>query len=97
MRGLVVSDNNSFLSCANDATVRRWMLTGECLAVFYGHTSFVYGLALLPNGIDFVTCGEDRAMRVWEGGECIQTVTHPSQSVWSVAVLSNGDICTGSR
>ena len=31
-----------------------------------GHTSFIYGLSILPNG-DIVSCGEDRSVRVWRG------------------------------
>jgi len=53
----------------------------------------------MPNGIDFVSCGEDRTLRVWCGGsgDCVQTITHPAQSIWSVCVLSNGDVVTGAR
>jgi phospholipase A-2-activating protein len=31
-----------------------------------GHTSFVYTLAVLPDG-DIVSGGEDRTVRVWRG------------------------------
>lgn len=35
-------------------------------------------------------------MRIWKGDQCVQTITHPAISVWSVAVCSqNGDIVTG--
>jgi phospholipase A-2-activating protein len=96
VRGLAVVNGDEFLSCSNDATVRRWVVSGECLQVYYGHTNYVYCIALLSNGTDFVTCGEDRSLRVWRnGGECVQTITHPAQSVWSVTVLDNGDVVTG--
>ena len=29
--------------------------------------------------------------------ECVQTIPHPTQSVWSVTTLANGDIVTGAR
>ena len=51
----------------------------------------------MANGEDFVTCGEDRTLRVWHKGQCQQTIPHPTQSVWSVCVLDNNDIVTGSR
>ena len=97
MRSLVIVDEGVFLSCSNDATVRRWLTTGDCVGVYYGHTNYVYSLALLPNGSDFVTGGEDRTVRVWKDGECVQTIPHPTQSVWCVTALNNGDIVTGSR
>ena len=97
VRSLVIIDEGAFLSCSNDATVRRWLTTGDCVGVYYGHTNYVYSLALLPNGSDFVTSGEDRTVRVWKDGECVQTIPHPTQSVWCVTALNNGDIVTGSR
>lgn len=56
-------------------------------------------ISVLPGaGVDsFVTSGEDRTIRIWEMGECQQTITLPAQSVWSVAYLQNGDIVAGSR
>lgn len=35
-------------------------------------------------------------MRIWENQQCIQTITHPAISVWTVAACpENGDIVTG--
>ena len=60
---------------------------------------FASSISVLPGaGVDsFVTSGEDRTIRIWEMGECQQTITLPAQSVWSVAYLQNGDIVAGSR
>jgi WD40 repeat protein len=38
-----------FLSCANDASIRRWQITGECLEVYYGHTNYIYSISVFPN------------------------------------------------
>lgn len=65
--------------------------------VYYSHMNFVYGVAVLPHSDGFVSVSEDRSLKVWRGGECVQTITHPCTSVWSVCVLDNGDIVTGSR
>lgn len=54
----------------------------------------------MPGSSDFVSCGEDRSLRVWkldEPNECQQTVFLPAQSIWTVAVMNNGDVVTGSR
>jgi len=96
VRGFAIIDSESFLSCANDATVRRWTLSGGCIGTYYGHENYIYSIALLPNGVDWVTSGEDRSVRVWEKNEIVQTVYLPAISVWSVCVLDNGDIVSGS-
>ena len=57
---------------------------------------------MLPGGgvdspVSFVSVSEDRSLRVWRNGESVQTITHPCTSVWSVCVLDDGDVVTGSR
>ncbi len=75
--------------------IRCWTLEGRQTAELYGHKSFIYSLAVLPSG-ELVSSSEDRTARIWKDGQCIQTITHPAISVWSVAVCSeNGDIVTG--
>ncbi|KAK0062786.1 phospholipase A-2-activating protein [Biomphalaria pfeifferi] len=97
VRGLAVVNESKFLSISNDATVRGWALNkGDCLAIYYGHTNYVYSLSILPNGQDFITGGKDRTMRVWNDGRCVQTIYHPCESVWTVCALANGDIASGS-
>ena len=43
VRALVLCDTSRFLSAANDATIKLWLVSGECLATFYGHTNYIYG------------------------------------------------------
>ena len=82
-------------SASNDGTIRLWKLNGQQVGELHGHESFVYCLASLPSG-ELVSSGEDRTVRVWKGGECVQTITHPAISVWTVAVnQETGDIVTG--
>ncbi|VDQ17757.1 unnamed protein product, partial [Trichobilharzia regenti] len=85
-------DDSRFLSASNDASIRAWNAsTGVCIAEFYGHTNFVYGLATLPSFPKFVSCGEDRSIRVWpippptesvqaQQFSCLQTISLPCQS-----------------
>ncbi|KAJ5176713.1 uncharacterized protein N7482_002590 [Penicillium canariense] len=85
-----------FASASNDGVIRLYTLNGELVASLHGHESFVYSLAALPTG-ELVSSGEDRTVKVWQGTECIQTITHPAISVWSVAVCNeSGDIVSGS-
>ncbi|KAI0111136.1 ubiquitin homeostasis protein lub1 [Nemania sp. FL0031] len=82
-------------SASNDGTIRLWKLSGQQVGELRGHTSFIYSLTSLPSG-ELVSSGEDRTVRIWHGSECIQTITHPAISVWSVAACpANGDIVSG--
>lgn len=82
-------------SAGNDGVIRLWTLQGQRMGELSGHESFIYSLATLPTG-QLVSSGEDRTVRVWEGNSCVQTITHPAISVWSVAACQeNGDIVTG--
>ncbi|KAJ5107822.1 hypothetical protein N7456_004497 [Penicillium angulare] len=84
-----------FASASNDGVIRLYTLKGDLVASLHGHESFVYSLAALPSG-ELVSSGEDRTVRVWNGTQCVQTITHPAISVWSVAACQqNGDIVTG--
>ncbi|KAK4649106.1 WD repeat protein Lub1 [Podospora bellae-mahoneyi] len=84
-----------FASADNDGIIRLWKLDGTEVGELRGHDSFIYSLACLPNG-EIVSGGEDRTVRVWKGSECVQTITHPAISVWTVAVCpENGDIVSG--
>eukprot|EP00117_Sycon_ciliatum_P022880 scpid38219/ scgid19605/ Phospholipase A-2-activating protein len=94
VRSLAVLNGNEFLSASNDGTCRRWLMSGDCAQTYHSHTAFVYSLARLPEG--FVSSGEDRTARVWQDADVAQTIPFPTQSVWSVASLSNGDIVAGS-
>jgi len=82
-------------SAGNDQVIRLWTRDGVEILQLHGHEAFIYSLAVLPNG-DLVSSSEDRTVRIWRGQECIQTITHPAISVWSVAVCpESGDIVTG--
>lgn len=84
-----------FASAGNDGVIRLWTLEGIEIAQLHGHENFIYSLAALPNG-ELVSSSEDRTVRVWRGTECVQTITHPAISIWSVAVnTETGDIVTG--
>ena len=96
IRALAVVPGLGFLSAANDATLRLWSGDGEALQELVGHTAYVYSVALLATG-EIVSSGEDRSLRVWHDGQCIQTVLHPADSVWAVATLANGDVATATN
>jgi phospholipase A-2-activating protein len=84
-----------FASAGNDAVIRFWTLDGHNIGELHGHENFIYTLAVLPSG-ELVSSSEDRTVRIWDKGQCVQVITHPAISVWSVAACKeNGDIVTG--
>lgn len=84
-----------FASAGNDAVIRLWTIDGKQVAQLSGHDNFIYSLAALPSG-EIVSSGEDRTVRVWRESQCIQTITHPAISVWTVAACAeSGDIVSG--
>lgn len=100
VRGLASLGDGSLVSCANDAVIRYWNEDGECVRELCGHSNYIYSLAqnlALGRGI-IVSGGEDSSLRMWnvDSGELGSPIIHPTQSVWSVACLKNGDIVTGS-
>ncbi|XP_012286021.1 phospholipase A-2-activating protein [Orussus abietinus] len=96
VRGISVISDNQFLTCSNDATVCHWNATlGTCLKTYYGHENYIYSISSSLNGTKVVTSGEDRSVRVWINGNMEETIRFPSESVWCVKLLSNGDIAAG--
>ncbi|POS88025.1 hypothetical protein EPUL_001450 [Erysiphe pulchra] len=84
-----------FASADNEGVIRFWKLNGNLMGEATGHESFIYSLASLSTG-EIVSSGEDRTLRIWKGNICVQTITHPAISIWSVAVCpENGDIVSG--
>ncbi|OJJ48303.1 hypothetical protein ASPZODRAFT_62655 [Penicilliopsis zonata CBS 506.65] len=89
------STGAQFASASNDGVIRLFDLQGRLVSELHGHDSFIYSVAALPSG-ELVSSGEDRTVRIWNGTQCVQTITHPAISVWSVAVCKDtGDIVTG--
>lgn len=82
-------------SAGNDEVIRLWRFDGQQVAALEGHTAYIYSLAILPNG-DIVSSSEDRTVKIWRNSECIQTITHPAISIWTVAACpETGDIVSG--
>jgi phospholipase A-2-activating protein len=85
----------AFASAGNDEVIRLWTLDGRQVGVLEGHNAYIYSLAILPNG-DIVSSSEDRTVRIWRNRQCIQTITHPAISIWTVAACpETGDIVSG--
>ena len=87
-----------FASAANDGWVKVWTLEGEEVARVAAHVGsevkFVYGLAVVRETEELVTCGEDMQVKVWgRGGQLVQVLKHPGP-VRAVKAMDNGDLVT---
>lgn len=94
VRGLTET-STGFASCSNDGVIRLWALSGEALQELHGHTSFIYTIVSSPDKSLIYSGGEDKTVRIWKDGKLIQTIDLPTQSIWSVDSLPNGDIVLG--
>lgn len=43
-------NSTMFFSCSNDTSIRRWLVSGECVQIYYSHTNYIYSMAVFPNG-----------------------------------------------
>ena len=62
-----------------------------------GHTSYVYSLAVLPNG-HLASGSDDKTIKIWNptDGSVIRTLSGHSSEVLALAVLPNGHLASGS-
>jgi WD40 repeat protein len=52
---------------SGDRLITRWNIsTGECLQTYAGHTNWVWSIAYRPDGLGFVSAGEDQTIKIWE-------------------------------
>ena len=72
--------------------------SGQQLASFEGHTSWVLGLAFAPDDTHAVSCSSDHTVKVWDlaAKQCVQTLADAhNDQVWGVAFdPSGGRFCT---
>jgi phospholipase A-2-activating protein len=82
-----------FASCSNDEMVKLWCLDGTHLIDFKGHQGFVFAVDSLDSG-EIISGGDDCVVKVWDGGECKQTIQMP-RTIWSVTHNKLGDLIVG--
>ena len=54
-------------SGSDEGSLNVWNLeTGQCRATFEGHTSYILGIAVTPDGKTFISGAQDNTVRVWD-------------------------------
>lgn len=63
-----------------------------CVDILYGHSNYVFSIAVNPDGETFVSGSADKNIKIWDiqTGELIETLTGHSNCVCSVAFFADG-------
>lgn len=78
------------VSCSYDDTIKFWREVDEewqCVRTLAGHSSIVWEIAFNGDGSMLVSCGDDKAIIVWE---------RQSGDQWRRASTLSGFVCPGS-
>lgn len=61
-----LTDLNLLLSGSADGEIRAWNLgTKQCIWNSFAHTSFVRGLSFVPETRQFLSCSDDKTVKLW--------------------------------
>lgn len=97
VRSLRAINEDLFMSCSNDGTLKRWSVSRGGLVKSYDcHSTYIYSMTWVTetscpssNKIGFVTCSEDKTSRVFVKGKRTQVIPLPGDTLWSVITLEN--------
>lgn len=83
------ADGKRLVSVSADKTVGRWPITAE--RVIAADTLKIHDLAPVGDGTTFVTGGEDKLVKLWDGeGKLVRQIGGAPHAVRSVAVSADG-------
>lgn len=92
VRSLSSINDEIFMSCANDGTLKRWKLGSGLLKSYDCHATYIYSMAWITepgsdNKIGFITCAEDRTVRLFIKGNRVQVIPLPGDTSWAVTTI----------
>jgi WD40 repeat protein len=81
------------MSGSLDNTIKQWdIYTGELIKTFKGHTSYIYSLAITPNGKYLLSGSGDYTIKQWDiyTGKLVRTLKGHTSTIHSISVSPNG-------
>lgn len=90
---VVDAEQNIFLTCSADRTIRKWQGNRE-IARYSGHNDVIRKLLVLPGGTKFVSASNDCTLKIWNlaSGKVLQTLEGHDSFIYDIGLLSTGDI-----
>jgi phospholipase A-2-activating protein len=93
IKKICYSEEIGIITCSNDNTVKVVTIDGRIINTLIGHSGYV--LACEYIGLDIISGGDDKTLKVWRNSECVDSILHPN-TIWDVGVNYLGDIVTAS-
>ncbi|CAH1393363.1 unnamed protein product [Nezara viridula] len=96
VRGLSYLHETLVISCSNDGSLRTWNVKdGSCLSILEVHSNYIYSVkAVFEKDLIVAGCEDKTLCIIYKGKQ--QNIVLPAQSIWTVDILPNLDIVTGS-
>lgn len=91
-------DNNLFISCSRDNTMRLWNLTHNTSTILASHTDWVNDVILLSSGF-YLSCSDDSTIKLWDPKtcQCIQTINTQGQIGTALLQLNEATVLLGTK
>lgn len=84
---------------ASNGNIYLWnIITTQLLAIFEGHTGWVWSVSFSPDGKTLASGSTDSSVRMWnvQNGQCLQVLTEHTACVWSVSFSADGQTLASS-
>lgn len=95
VRSLSGINDELFMSCSNDGTLKRWRMGHGLVKSYDCHTNYIYSMDWIidpetGNKIGFMSCSEDKSVRLFIKGLRVQVIPVPGITPWDVIAMKAG-------